>query len=585
MSPVALLQEFSGLHLLRPWWLSALLFLPLLAWWWRRRERVDSAWLGFVDPHLLPTLLETRGGRGMRVAPWLAAVAYLLAVLALAGPSWRRAEQPLWQNTTPLVVALDLSTASLAADLPPSRLAQARAKLAMLLRQREGGQIGLVAFAGDAFTVAPLTEDAANVALFLDALQPDIMPRDGQRADQAIAWSARLLERAGINGGDIVLLTNRVDQAGQRAAADTAKAGYRVSVIGLGTEAGAAYRRSDGAIVGTRLDAASLRALASSGNGRYAALAGDDADLRALGLLDPGRTDSAAGEGTGASTWRDEGYWLLPPLMLLALFAFRRRSGGALLLVLLCAGMPLRSAHAQDPWRRADQAEHARIERGNAAYRRGDYPSAAQAYAGADTATAHYNRGNALAKAGRYQDAIAAYDEALRRQPRMADALANKRAVEAAMKRQPSSPSGDSQQRQSEGGQSGQAQPSPGDGSKPRQPSQQGDAQRDAPPDTQRKAEQQSEPRQTEPQDARSQQEADRAQRERIERALQQAQPRDGKESEEEARRREETPEERERRLANEAWLKRVPDDPGGLLRAKFRLEYERRVSQGRTEQ
>jgi Ca-activated chloride channel homolog len=70
-----------------------------------------------------------------------------------------------------------------------------------------------------------------------------------------------------------------------------------------------------------------------------------------------------------------------------------------------------------------------------------------------------------------------------------------------------------------------------------------------------------------------------------MQRALEQARKQEGKQPKQEAARAKETPEQRERRLANEAWLKRVPDDPGGLLRAKFRLEYERRVSQDRAEE
>src|SRR5690606_3438339 len=103
---------------------------------------------------------------------WLALLGLALAFVALAGPSWRKIERPLWQTRAPLVVALDLSSATLAGDLPPSRLAQARAKLAQLLELRQGGQVALVAFADDAYTVAPLTDDFANIALFLDALDP-----------------------------------------------------------------------------------------------------------------------------------------------------------------------------------------------------------------------------------------------------------------------------------------------------------------------------------------------------------------------------------------------------------------------------
>jgi Ca-activated chloride channel family protein len=586
MSPTAWLHDLGAFHFLRPWWLGALLLLPVLAWWWRRRQREHSAWQGLVDPHLLSRLLASGGDRRSRIGPWLASLGYVLAVLALAGPSWRQSEQPLWQSRAPLVLALDLSTASLAGDLPPSRLVQARAKLAALLRAREGGQVGLVAFAADAFTVAPLTDDAANVALFLDALQPDVMPRDGQRASEAIAWSSQLLRRAGASGGDIVLLTDHADAAAIAAANEAAGSGYRVSVIGLGTGTGAPYRRDSGDIGHARLDAASLRRLAASGHGRYETLAADDADLRALGLLDA-RIADTVGKGTAGLAWRDEGYWLLPLLMLLALFAFRRRSGGVLVL-LVCLGAPMRDVHAADLWRRPDQADHARLQDGNAAYRKGDYPSAARQYTGIDTATAHYNRGNALAKAGQYPQAIAAYDQALRRQPGMADAIANKRAVEAAMKRQQQSGSNQGQSQEPQQGQGqgqGQGKPQP-DSAKPGSPSQ---AQQPASPNPRGAQQPQSQPRSPEPspsstQSAQAQQAADRAQRERMERALREARERErgGKASSQEQPRPVETPEQRERRLANEAWLKRVPDDPGGLLRAKFRLEYERRNAQGR---
>ncbi|GAB3104961.1 VWA domain-containing protein [Lysobacter terrae] len=587
------LHDLSALHFLRPWWLLAALVLPLLAWWWRRRRRLSSVWREAVDPHLLPHLLEKRDDRRSRFGLWLAALAYLLAVLALAGPSWRQSAQPLWQSQAPLVVALDLSSASLAADLPPSRLAQARAKLATLLRERKGGQVGLVAFASDAFTVAPLTDDATNVALFLDSLQPDVMPRDGQRSDEAIAWSAQLLQRAGATRGDIVVITDHADAAAIAAAADAAAAGYRVSALGLGTERGAAYRRSGGDIANARLDSASLRRLASEGNGAYAVLDGGDEDLRTLGLLTPATAESSGGGSSGLA-WQDEGYWLLLPLMLLALLAFRR--GGVLALLLLCAVLPPHQAQAADLWRRPDQAAYARMQRGNDAYRRGDYPAATREYEGLGSATAHYNRGNALAKAGQYPQAMAAYDQALRLQPGMGDALANKRAVEAAMKRRPPSGlNGGQGKSQRQGGQS-QSDPQQNPQQSPQQTQQnpQQDTQHSAQQNQQHQPTQphdQAQPQQTQsqpakPQDAKAQAEADRAQRERMQQALrQQGQAQTAKQRQKAKGEAEETPEQRERRLANEAWLRRVPDDPGGLLRAKFRLELERRAAKGKVEE
>ncbi|KAB8163060.1 VWA domain-containing protein, partial [Lysobacter maris] len=215
------LPDLSTLHLLRPDWLWALSLLPVLAAVWALRRRRDGVWREAVDAHLLPHLLD-RGDRPRRrwtrgLGALAGMLAYAFAVLAMTGPSWRQVEQPLWQGKLPLVMALDLSSAGMAADPPPSRVAQARAKLGALLAARDG-PVGLLVYADDAFTVAPITDDAANVALFLDALSPDIMPVDGQRADRALAAAVRLMQQAGFEKGRILLLAGEADERAVEAA-------------------------------------------------------------------------------------------------------------------------------------------------------------------------------------------------------------------------------------------------------------------------------------------------------------------------------------------------------------------------------
>lgn len=576
----------TTLHWLRPVWLWALLALPLLWAGWNARRKRETVWREVVDPHLLPHLLERGGGVTRGIGLW-AMIAYALAVLALAGPAWRQVEQPLWQTRAPLVIALDLSSAALATDLPPTRLLQARAKIAALLRERAGGQVGLVAYADDAYTVAPLTDDSGNLALFLDALAPDVMPMDGSRSDRAIDASAKLLKQAGFERGDILLLTDHADSAAMAAGQSASRAGYRVSALGLGSAAGAAYRAAGGVIAHARLDEASLRALARTGGGNYASAAAGDGDLRALGVLDPTQAGGAALRGETGRSWQDSGYWLLPPLLLLALFAFRRGGAATAAALLLFAVLPAAPARAagQDLWRRPDQQAHQRMQQGVAAYRKNDFATAEKAWKGIDTADGHYNQGNALAKAGQYPQAIAAYDRALRAQPDMADALANKRAVEAAMKRKPpqgkrednrgkQDPKKDPNQQKEQDGQQQKQPDSPSGegGSQTQSPSQQKQDPASQPP--------QGSP-QSKPQDASAQNTADAAQRERMQRALAQQGAEKPGEKKQQAQARNETPAERERRQANEAWLRRVPDDPGGLLRAKFRLEQERRQQSG----
>ncbi|MFP7722259.1 VWA domain-containing protein [Lysobacter sp. A3-1-A15] len=580
-----LMDAIAGLHLLRPEWLWALLALPAGAWLWNRRRHQANVWRNAVDPHLLAHLVEG-GVTPARQSPlWLGAILYLIAVVALAGPSWRQVEQPLWQSRMPLVVALDLSRATLATDLPPTRLAQARAKLEALLRDRAGGQVGLVAFAEDAFTVSPLTADPANVAIFLDALHPDVMPVDGQRPDRAIVLATRLLRQAGFDRGQILLMTDGADARTLAAASRAASEGYTVSVLGLGRAAGGSYGRAGGGVATARLDPGSLERMAAQGQGRYVAVAADDGDLRALDVLDPAQTTGDTQAGLQGRTWVDDGYWLLPPLMLLSLWLLRRRAGAAVVVLALgLASSPVR-AQADDGswWQRPDQARHEVLQQGTQAYREGDFDRAAALYRQVDSADGHYNRGNALAKAGNYEAAIAAYDRALALQPGMPDALANRQAVEAAMRRKPPS-GGDDGRSDGEGdpGSGGSPQPGEANPDAPPQggqqeaeaePSDAPDEQRDDPGESETGAQAADEAA------AEAQRQADAAQRERMQRALEQAgegeQPAQGQAPVNE------TAAEREQRLANEAWLRRVPDDPGGLLREKFRLEHERRRMRG----
>ena len=584
------------LHWMRPeafWLLLAVPLIVLLAW---VRGRQTRRWKEVVDPHLLPHLLVD-DGRHARAWPWAVLLGWTLAVIALAGPSWRTEAQPLLQPSAPLVAVLDLSGRITATDLPPSRLLQARAKLATLLREREGGQMALVVYADDAYTVAPLTDDVANIALYLDALSPQVMPNEGQRTDRAIDWATQLLQRAGMREGRILLLTDRADAGAITAAAQARAQGMQVSVLGLGTAAGAAYRDGRGQIGNAALEEGSLRRLASAGGGQYRRLGGGDSDLRALGVLHAVGSDTGQQRGDTVQ-WRDEGFWLLIPLMLIALLAFRRQAP-LLGLVLVLAWAPLPPAQAQAPanvgtqatspapsgslWLRRDQQQQRRIEQGVQAYRAGDFAAAARHFEGIDTDEAQYNLGNARARLGDLDGAVEAYDKALAARPGMPDAVANRAVVEAARRRKPPPGGG-----KGEPPPSGQDTPAdaPSAGAPPK-PGAQGPADPSGQHDSGAGSSSTPPPPSPSPRPGsgeRAQQQADAQQRQRMQEALQQAQAgkggADGHAAAPQAHPM--TPQQREQQQAVEAWMRRVPDQPGDLLRAKFELENQRRKQEGR---
>ena len=584
------------LHWMRPeafWLLLAVPLIVLLAW---VRGRQTRRWKEVVDPHLLPHLLVD-DGRHARAWPWAVLLGWTLAVIALAGPSWRTEAQPLLQPSAPLVAVLDLSGRITATDLPPSRLLQARAKLATLLREREGGQMALVVYADDAYTVAPLTDDVANIALYLDALSPQVMPNEGQRTDRAIDWATQLLQRAGMREGRILLLTDRADAGAITAAAQARAQGMQVSVLGLGTAAGAAYRDGRGQIGNAALEEGSLRRLASAGGGQYRRLGGGDSDLRALGVLHAVGSDTGQQRGDTVQ-WRDEGFWLLIPLMLIALLAFRRHAP-LLGLVLVLAWVPLPPAQAQAPanggtqatspapsgslWLRRDQQQQRRIEQGVQAYRAGDFAAAARHFEGIDTDEAQYNLGNARARLGDLDGAVEAYDKALAARPGMPDAVANRAVVEATRRRKPPPGGG-----KGEPPPSGQDTPAgaPSAGAPPK-PGAQGPADPSGQHDSGAGSSSTPPPPSPSPRPGsgeRAQQQADAQQRQRMQEALQQAQAgkggADGHAAAPQAHPM--TPQQREQQQAVEAWMRRVPDQPGDLLRAKFELENQRRKQEGR---
>lgn len=570
------MNGFEALHVLRPLWLAALPLAVLLPWWWRRSRRPAGDWARVCDPHLLNWLSVQRGDDAAhpvlrRGGPWLAGLALAMAIVALAGPSWKKLPDASWSARDARVIALDLSRSMLAEDLRPNRLTRARYRVADLLAATEEGQVGLVSYAGDAFVVSPLTNDMNTIANLLPALQPDIIPVAGSRADRALALAAELLERSGFPRGEVLLVTDSVDSRDAARARELRDRGIHTSVLAVGTAEGAPIPSGGGFVndragnvVIARLNRASLREVAAAGGGRYTEL-GAAEPTGGLWLDQDGsafaRRDDALGE-----RWKDAGPWLVLALLPLALAAFRRGLFFALPL-LLAGGLALpgdaaagwwedlwqtedqqawRALAAEDPARAAALAQDPSLS-GEAWYRSGEFANAQDAYARAPTANAHYNRGNALANMGEYDAALEAYDEALAMQPGMADAVHNRAVVEQLKQEQERREQ--EQQQQDDQGQSsedqaGEGEPAEDPQGDPSQPSENPEGQ------------------QGEQDEAAEQQEGQQEGAEQ-----QQGEP--GTELEEAWT--------EEDAQAMEQWLRRIPDDPGGLLRRKFRNEHVRR--------
>jgi len=453
----------GNLHFLRPAWLLAILPLVWLLWrYWRGRQQ-GGAWQAVCDPHLLPHLLVAGAGRGSRTPLWLLAVAGVLGIVALAGPVWSRLPQPVYRNTAATVVLLNLSESMNAPDVKPTRLTRARLKLLDFLHRQREGQTALIAYAGEAYVVSPLTDDAATIASLVTALESDIMPAAGNNLEQALHKADALLDQDGVpHGGRILLITDSAGSGNVRdLVAGLARKGRVVSVLGVGTRAGAPIPASaggfvldrDGGILIPRLQPQQLAALAAAGHGHYARLTTTDADLNQLWPAGQAtRIDSKrASRNRSADVWREEGPWLL--LLVLPLLALVWRQGwlSVLVLALLLPPPPARAADWGALWSRPDQQAYRALQHGDAKraaglfhdpawksvaqYRAGNYAAAAAGFAGEHNPQALYNAANALAHLGKLQAAAENYHKVLQQQPDNQDARHNLKLVEDLLKR------------------------------------------------------------------------------------------------------------------------------------------------------
>lgn len=547
-------------HFLRPLWLLALPAVAACAYLARRGFSAGSQWSQNVAPELLAVLLEKAAATRYRYFQPIVTAALMTAAVAAAGPTWQRLPQPVERSSDAVVVVLDLSLSMYAQDVNPSRIDRAKNKVVDLLRRRQEGFTGLVVFAGDAYTVAPLTDDTRTIENLLAALRPNMMPVLGSQAARGVEEAMRLFRNAGLRQGRIVLVTDGVDQIAD--VTDLRDANFPLSILAVGSaegapipldfldQAGRFLETDDGVTVHVRLDADRLATIAAVAYGHFAQLTVSDADLDAvLSAALPARSETVAVERE-FDTWHDAGYWFLLPLLVVAAIGFRRGVLAALAIVVIAP-----AGHAEfwdDLWLRADQQAHRVLENGDAdsaavlfensdwravaQFRAENYADAAAGFRQDASASGAYNLGNSLARLGALAEAVAAYDVVLARQPGHADAQHNKALVENLLE----------QQNQSGGDQTDESS-SPADAN-----------QRDSMADANSS-------------DSQADGSEDPASAEQM--------PNEGAEHSD--RKQAESAQRDEGKDATEQWLRRVPDDPGGLLRRKFQYQANQRLREG----
>ncbi|MDR9830060.1 VWA domain-containing protein [Vibrio sp. FNV 38] len=447
---------------LYPQWLWALLPCALITVFLLYRTKNKP----LIAPHIAKAMgLEHNTNH--RVLSLLS-LAWLLAIIALTGPSINGKTHPSTQANEARVVVMDMSLSMYARDVAPSRLEQARFKVNDLLNLWQDGQTGLVVYAGDAYSVAPLTRDTQTLLNHLPQLSPEIMPYPGAQADKGVEQAITMLTHAGFNSGQIIMVVDDLSSSEREAIETQLDGRWQLAILGVATENGAPIplpqggmlKNSAGSTVVATSQFTNMSGLARSAGGLFIPIQHDNRDVEAIAALSEFMPDTFKGDQQREiQTWQNQGYWLVIPLVLLALLMFRRGVMFSLTFGLLFTQIPDVNAN---PWLNHDQQGYKafaaedfkqaqtlfedREWQGLSAYQSGDYQSAIELLSDPKTPQAQYNLGNAYAQAGQLEEAKLQYEQVLAKDPANLDAQHNLALVNEKLQQQPPQQSESSEQ-------------------------------------------------------------------------------------------------------------------------------------------
>ncbi|OBU14183.1 VWA domain-containing protein [Photobacterium aquimaris] len=440
------MADFTFMH---PQWFAALIPLIIVLPWLKGKAQQS----GLIAPHLAQKLGLTQQ-QPKRWPLALLALGWLIAVIAMAGPSWQKVKLPAYNLSGARVLVMNMSQSMYATDIKPNRLAQERFKALDMLPGWKEGSTGLVAFAGDGYEVSPLTTDSSTLRNLIPSLSPDVMPISGNNAAKGIAEAIRLLKQAGHNSGDIILMTDGMTKAvAQQALAELKGTHYRVSILAMGTVEGAPIMLPNGSLLSengnpviSKIDISTLMSITDSTGGILQMAQTTDNDVNAIvNFTAKPLASGKKGHEKELQERLNGGFWLILPLLLLALLGFRRGIVLAAMFVLL----PIDHAQAS-PWINTNRQAYETFTDGNfkkaaqdftspqwkgiAEYKAQQYDQAIATLKPLKDPTSQYNLGNAYAQKGDYKQAAATYEKVLKQQPNFADAKKNLAIIEQAEK-------------------------------------------------------------------------------------------------------------------------------------------------------
>ena len=575
-------------HFLRAGWILLIPISILIIFIFKRRMLTIGNWEKLIDKRLLPYVMSRRQLSDNQYKWWLISLISVLSIIALAGPTWERIEQPSFRTDQSLVIALDLSRSMNAQDITPNRLTRAKLKILDILERRQGAQVALIVYSANAFTVTPLTSDTDTIIALINSIDTSIMPSRGSYPALAIDKGLQLLNQASVSNGEIILVTDGGITSDSFSSAQKLRdEGYRLSALGIGSmngapipkETGGFITDSTGQITISRLEVDDLKDLVEIGGGSYTSITSNDQDIDTL-LSEVYSAVRESDDSVTTDQWKEFGPWLLLIVVPFGSLLFRKGWVFVFLLTIMPIDNSVYALDWNDLWKTRDQQAKEAMESGDydkaielfedsewlaaAHYKAGNYRQSANGYNNNSNIDHLYNHANSLAKIGQFEEAIENYEKVIAEEPNAEDALYNLNLLKDLLSENQSSEENNDDGQSSEEASTGeQSQQQNGDESE--QSDNEGNS----------KTGDSDDESDANPNQKLSNEEDIEAIEKELERAAeensnQEPQQEDNNESGLEGRMAQ------EQQQAMEQWLRRIPDDPGGLLRRKFRYQYQR---------
>ena len=457
------MEEF---HFIRPFWLFAFIGLFFLIRQLKKVRLSTSAWHKVIPQHLTTMLLSKEDNK-KPLSLLMPMVIGSLVIVALAGPTWKKLPLPVFEVERGSVIIMDMSFSMLSTDIKPNRLTRARFKAMSLVEKINEGEIGLIAYAGDAFTISPLTSDIRNIELLLPSLSPDIMPELGSNPLPALLLANDMLLNAGHIEGDIYWVTDGIDSDELQDINEfVSQHNHRLNILGVGTEAGAPITLANGELMKDRggnivipkINSMMLKGISARSDGIFRSITADDSDIESLGKLPVAEAkDLAEKEDQLGDQWQEAGPYLLLLVLPLFLGYFRRGVlfGPVLCGLLITWSIQPNVAQASiwdDLWQTQNQQATEKFSseqyqeaaeqfndplwKASSLYKAGDYESALKEFEKVQSVDSQYNQGNSLAQLNELEKALEMYEKVLAQNPDHTDAKANKDVLEKLMQEQ-----------------------------------------------------------------------------------------------------------------------------------------------------